>query len=82
MGVRSLGSGRGLTAPLASTVATAYVAIGFAVLAPTARACGLRTAYVDRPLEHGEARAPQQDPAADLNVTSLTDLADQLRTTT
>ncbi len=47
-----------------------------------ARACGLRTAYVDRPLEHGEARAPQQDPAADLNVTSLTDLADQLRTTT
>jgi 2-haloacid dehalogenase len=45
-----------------------------------ARACGLRTAYIERPLEFGAAHvkdvSPQ--PANDLHATSLTDLADQL----
>jgi 2-haloacid dehalogenase len=45
-----------------------------------ARACGLRTAYVERPLEFGAARvkdvSPQ--PANDLHSRSLLDLADQL----
>jgi 2-haloacid dehalogenase len=45
-----------------------------------ARARGLRTAYVHRPHEHGPAaeRAPVTDPAADLSVDSLTELADEL----
>ena len=45
-----------------------------------ARACGLRTAYVERPLEFGSAQvkdvSPQ--PANDLHSRSLLDLADQL----
>lgn len=45
-----------------------------------ARACGLRTAYVERPLEFGAAHvkdvSPQ--PANDLHSRSLLDLADQL----
>jgi len=44
-----------------------------------ARARGLRTAYVHRPHESGPASVPPvTDPEADLNVTSLTDLASRL----
>jgi 2-haloacid dehalogenase len=44
-----------------------------------ARACGLRTAYVHRPGEGTPTRRPPaSDPDADLNVSSLTELADQL----
>jgi 2-haloacid dehalogenase len=46
-----------------------------------ARARGLRTAYVHRPLEFGPEGDPQTtDPAADLSVASLTDLAAHLGT--
>lgn len=45
-----------------------------------ARACGLRTAYIERPLEFGAAHpkdvSPQ--PGNDLHCTSLANLADQL----
>lgn len=45
-----------------------------------ARACGLRTAYIERPLEFGKAHlkdvSPQ--PGNDLHAASLTALADQL----
>jgi 2-haloacid dehalogenase len=45
-----------------------------------ARACGLRTAYIERPLEFGAARpkdvSPQ--PGNDLHAASLSALADQL----
>ena len=45
-----------------------------------ARSCGLRTAYVHRPHEHGSGAKPPpaSDPEADLNVGSLTELADSL----
>jgi 2-haloacid dehalogenase len=44
-----------------------------------ARKRGLRTAYVHRPNEFGPgATPPPADSEADLNVTSLTDLADRL----
>ena len=45
-----------------------------------ARACGLRTAYVHRPLEHGPGAPapPEADRGADLTVASLTELADRL----
>ena len=44
-----------------------------------ARARGLRTAYVHRPQELGPDEAPPAtDPEADVNATSLTDLADRL----
>lgn len=45
-----------------------------------ARARGLRTAYVHRPLEHGPdaVPSPATDLAADLGVGSLTELAEQL----
>jgi 2-haloacid dehalogenase len=44
-----------------------------------ARARGLRTAYVHRPDEFGPGTTPPaNDPDADLNVTSLIDLADRL----
>jgi 2-haloacid dehalogenase len=44
-----------------------------------ARGCGLRTAYVHRPDEFGPASPPPaSDPDADLNVGSLTELADAL----
>jgi 2-haloacid dehalogenase len=45
-----------------------------------ARARGLRTAYVHRPREHGAATAPppETDPAADVSVSSLTELAAHL----
>ncbi|WP_105968081.1 haloacid dehalogenase type II [Streptomyces geranii] len=44
-----------------------------------ARACGLRTAYVHRPLEFGPQAAvppPSSDPEADVSVDSLTELAE------
>jgi 2-haloacid dehalogenase len=45
-----------------------------------ARSCGLRTAYVHRPAERGPGAQPPPvaDPDADLNVSSLTELADRL----
>jgi 2-haloacid dehalogenase len=45
-----------------------------------ARGCGLRTAYVHRPDEHSPTGdpPPASDPDADLNVGSLTELADRL----
>ena len=44
-----------------------------------ARARGLRTAYVHRPLEFGpDGTPPPSDPDADLSVGSLTELADRL----
>jgi 2-haloacid dehalogenase len=45
-----------------------------------ARACGLRTAYVERPLEFGSAQVKDVSlqPANDLHSRSLLDLADQL----
>jgi 2-haloacid dehalogenase len=45
-----------------------------------ARARGLRTAYVHRPLERGPAAdpPPREDPKADVTVGSLTDLATHL----
>lgn len=48
-------------------------------LAP-ARACGLKTAYIARPLEYGGRKAPDADAVQDWDWSagSLTDLADQL----
>jgi 2-haloacid dehalogenase len=45
-----------------------------------ARACGLRTAYVERPLEFGASRRKDVSPRAenDLHSRSFLDLADQL----
>ena len=45
-----------------------------------ARACGLRTAYVERPLEFGTAHPKDVSPHPDndLHAASLTDLADKL----
>ena len=45
-----------------------------------ARACGLRTAYVERPLEFGAGQPKDGSPQAgnDLHSTSLTDLASKL----
>ena len=45
-----------------------------------ARACGLQTAYVERPLECGalHPKNVQADPANDMHVRDLLDLADQL----
>ena len=40
-----------------------------------ARAAGLRTAYVDRPLEYGEGSPAREDPDADLSVGDLHALA-------
>jgi 2-haloacid dehalogenase len=36
-----------------------------------ARRAGLRTAFVDRPLEHGPASPPRSDPQADVSVADL-----------
>lgn len=46
-----------------------------------ARACGLMTAYVARPMEYGGRLAPDADQAQDWDFTvdSLTELADRLR---
>ncbi len=43
-----------------------------------ARRAGLRTAFVDRPLEYGPASAARQDPDADHSVGDLHDLAARL----
>ena len=45
-----------------------------------ARRCGLRTAYIERPLEFGAAHPKDVSPRAanDLHCTSLTELADRL----
>jgi 2-haloacid dehalogenase len=43
-----------------------------------ARGAGLRTAFVDRPLEHGPGSPPRSDPAADVSVANLPELAAQL----
>ncbi|MBL0917041.1 MAG: haloacid dehalogenase type II, partial [Sphingopyxis sp.] len=45
-----------------------------------ARSCGLMTAYIDRPMEYGGARAPDADAAQDWHYSadSLTALAEQL----
>ena len=44
-----------------------------------AAACGLHTAYIDRPTEHGPTAAPKATPAnVDYKATSVEDLAAQL----
>jgi 2-haloacid dehalogenase len=43
-----------------------------------ARAAGLRTAFVDRPLEHGPGSPARSDPEADVSASSLPELAAQL----
>lgn len=43
-----------------------------------ARAAGLRTAFVDRPLEYGPGSPPREDPEADLSVKDLHELAARL----
>jgi 2-haloacid dehalogenase len=40
-----------------------------------ARAAGLRTAFIDRPLEYGPDSPPREDPDADVSVTDLAELA-------
>jgi 2-haloacid dehalogenase len=40
-----------------------------------ARSAGLRTAFIDRPLEFGPHTASRQDPAADVSVADLHELA-------
>jgi 2-haloacid dehalogenase len=43
-----------------------------------AREAGLRTAFVDRPLEYGPGSAAREDPDADESVRDLLELADRL----
>jgi 2-haloacid dehalogenase len=43
-----------------------------------ARGAGLRTAFIDRPLEYGPASTPREDPEADISVTDLPELAVRL----
>ena len=45
-----------------------------------AAACGLRTAFVTRPMEFGPTRQPDisREPAFDHHATDFLDLADQL----
>jgi 2-haloacid dehalogenase len=43
-----------------------------------ARAAGLQTAFVDRPLEHGEGSPAREDPDADHSVSDLHELAQRL----
>jgi 2-haloacid dehalogenase len=43
-----------------------------------ARGAGLRTAFVDRPLEYGEGSAAREDPDADESVSDLLALAERL----
>lgn len=43
-----------------------------------ARAAGLRTAFVDRPLEYGPGSSAREDPEADVSAADLHDLASQL----
>jgi 2-haloacid dehalogenase len=43
-----------------------------------ARGAGLRTAFIDRPLEYGPDSPPRDDPEADLSVKDLNELAARL----
>jgi 2-haloacid dehalogenase len=43
-----------------------------------ARGAGLRTAFIDRPLEYGPGSPPREDPEADISVNDLHELADEL----
>lgn len=43
-----------------------------------ARGAGLRTAFIDRPLEYGPDSPRREDPDADISVTDLVQLASQL----
>lgn len=43
-----------------------------------ARGAGLRTAFIDRPLEYGPASPPREDPEADISVRDLEELAARL----
>ena len=43
-----------------------------------ARRAGLRTAFVDRPLEYGPGSEPREDPEADESVGDLLELAERL----
>jgi 2-haloacid dehalogenase len=43
-----------------------------------ARAAGLRTAFIDRPLEYGPGSPPREDPEADVSVNELDELAARL----
>jgi 2-haloacid dehalogenase len=45
-----------------------------------ARSAGLRTAFIDRPLEHGAGSPAREDPDADESVADLPELADRLGT--
>lgn len=47
-----------------------------------ARAAGLRTAFIDRPLEYGPESAPREDPEADISVKGLDELAARLEGST
>jgi 2-haloacid dehalogenase len=43
-----------------------------------ARNAGLRSAFVDRPLEYGPGSPPREDPDADVSASDLLELADRL----
>jgi len=43
-----------------------------------ARGAGLRTAFIDRPLEYGPGSNPREDPDADVSVGDLHELAERL----
>jgi len=43
-----------------------------------ARGAGLRTAFIDRPLEYGPDSPPREDPDADISVKDLDELAARL----
>jgi 2-haloacid dehalogenase len=45
-----------------------------------ARAAGLRTAFIDRPVEYGADSALREDPEADISVKDLGELATRLET--
>ena len=44
-----------------------------------ARGAGLRTAFIDRPLEYGPDSPPREDPEADISVKGLDELAVRLK---
>ena len=44
-----------------------------------ARGAGLRSAFIDRPLEYGPGSSPREDPEADISVTDLNELAARLQ---
>ncbi len=43
-----------------------------------AREAGLRTAFIDRPLEYGPGSPPREDPDADVSAGDLHELATKL----